>query len=76
MRHRVYGAIIRAIRARQLREPFSPEDFHHACPGFGEGTYAAFLYKHRKGNLKRNSELFERVRSGRFRCLRPFRYGL
>ncbi len=76
MAHRVYRAIVGAIRARQLQEPFSVEDFRQACPGFGDGTYGAFLYKHRKGNPGKNTELFGRVGTGQFRCLRPFRYGL
>jgi len=60
-------------------EPFrshSLKTISEACPGFGEGTYNAFLDKHSKGNPGRNSELFERVAPGRFVCLRPFKYGL
>lgn len=76
MAHRVYGAIVRAVKSGTLAEPFSKEDFQAACPGFGAGTYNAFLDKHSRGNPGGNSELFERVSAGRFRCLRPFRYGL
>lgn len=74
-RHRVYRAIVKAIRSGRLKEPFTAEDFRIECPGFGEGTYKAFLWKHRRGNGK-TSELFEQVESGKFRLLRPTRYNL
>lgn len=76
MPHRVYMAIVMAVKDGKLLEPFSKEDFRAACAGFGRGTYNAFLYKHSKGNPGRNSELFERESAGHFRCLRPFRYNL
>lgn len=76
MRHKVYEAIVRAIKVGKLTEPFTKQDFELRCPGFGNGTYNAFLYKHAKGNNGGNSELFKRVASGKFRCLRPFKYGL
>jgi hypothetical protein len=76
MRHKVYGAIVKAVRTGALVEPFSKADFEATCPGFGGGTYNAFLNKHARGNSGGNSELFERASPGRFRCLRPFRYGL
>lgn len=76
MAHRVYSTIVRAVRERRLSEPFTNSDFKNACPGFGAGTYNAFLHKHRKGNPGGNSELFELVAPGNFRCLRPYRYGL
>jgi hypothetical protein len=76
MAHEVYRAIVGAIRAGALGEPFSKENFRTACPGFGNGTYNAFLDKHRRGNPGGNSELFERVSPGEFKCLRPFRYGV
>lgn len=74
--HRIYASIVAAVRAGKLREPFSNDDFRRACPGFGEGTYNAFLHKHRLGSPGGNSELFELVDPGRFRLLRPIRYGL
>jgi hypothetical protein len=76
MAHEVYRAIVNAIRIGALREPFSKENFRTACPGFGNGTYNAFLDKHRHGNPGGNSELFERVSPGQFKRLRPFRYGI
>ena len=74
--HRVYAAIVGAVRTGKLAEPFSRESFGMVCPGLGPGTYAAFLDKHSEGNPGRNSELFRRVSPGQFECLRPFRYGL
>jgi predicted aspartyl protease len=49
-RGRVITTIDGALASGRLKEPFSNEDFRAACPGFGEGTYNAFLWKHRKGN--------------------------
>jgi hypothetical protein len=74
--HRVYGAIVRTIKSGALVEPFSKADFEASCPGFGAGTYNAFLDKHARGNRGGNTELFERVSPGKFKCARPFRYGL
>lgn len=74
--HLVYSAIVRAVKSGHLREPFEIKEFRIACPGFGEGTYQAFLYKHRKGNPGGTSELFKLVSKGKFRLLRPFKYGL
>lgn len=71
--HRVYRAIAAAIRSGRLTEPFGRAEFRRACPGFGKGTYQAFLSKHSKGNGK-TTELFERVSKGRYRLIRPFRY--
>ena len=74
--HKVYSAIVKAIKKRKLKEPFGSKEFRIACPGFADGTYNAFLYKHRKGNPGGNSELFKKVASGKFRVIRPFKYGL
>jgi hypothetical protein len=76
MAHKVYGAIVQAVRRGLLKEPFSRDEFRGHCPGFGDGTYNAFLSKHAKNNPGGNSELFKRISPGRFICLRPFRYGL
>jgi hypothetical protein len=74
--HMVYSSIVQAVKKGQLKEPFTQDDFRRACSGLGEGTYQAFLYKHRKDNPGGQSELFEMVGPGRFRLLRPYRYGL
>jgi hypothetical protein len=76
MAHEVYEAIVRAIKRKKLSEPFTRKAFEKSCPGFGKGTYNAFLHKHSKGNPGGNTELFERVSPEKFSCLRPFRYGL
>jgi hypothetical protein len=76
MKHRVYQALVKAIRDGELCEPFTVLDFQRSCPGFGNGTYNAFLHKHRLGNPGRESELFDRIAPGQFKCLRPFKYGL
>jgi predicted aspartyl protease len=54
---RVAAAIDAALISGSLVEPFSNEDFRRACPGFGNGTYQAFLWKHRQGN-GRTTQLF------------------
>lgn len=69
-RGKVYQSIVEAIVKGRLKEPFSSKDFQRACSGWAKGTYEAFLYKHRKGNLGDNTELFERVGRGLFRLLR------
>ena len=74
-RHKVYASIIREVNGGKLKELFSQKDFREACPNLGEGTYKAFLPKHRLGNPGGNSELFERVSKGRFKMVRPFKYG-
>jgi hypothetical protein len=74
--HKVYGSIVKAVKDERLKEPFTNDDFRIACPGLGEGTYNAFLHKHRINNPSRNSELFEKVAPGQFKLLRPIKYGL
>ena len=76
MSHKVYMKIIDAINSGKLIEPFSNQDFREACPGLGDGTYNAFLYKHKLGNKKNNSELVEQIGVNKFRLIRPFRYGV
>jgi hypothetical protein len=76
MGHKVYASIVAAVKKGRLVEPFGASDFRKACPGFGEGTYKAFLFKHRKGNPGDNSELFVLVSPGRFKCIKPFKYGM
>jgi hypothetical protein len=74
--HKVYRCIVEAVRGGKLEEPFTRDDFRKGCPNFGEGTYNAFLDKHSLRNPGGESELFERVAPGRFRLLRPIKYGL
>ena len=70
----LYCTIVKAIKAGVLIEPFRAIDIRKACPGFADNTYSNFLPKHRLGN-GRTSELFERIASGKYRCLRPFLHG-
>jgi predicted aspartyl protease len=65
---RVVGSIRTAINEGRLREPFSNEDFRKTCPGFGKGTYNAFLWKHSRGNPGGQKAFFEKVGANRF-CL-------
>jgi hypothetical protein len=74
--HKVYEAIVSAVKDGRLKEPFDAKAFQTSCPGFASGTYHAFLYKHCKGNPAGNSELFRKVSPGHFKLLRPFRYDL
>ena len=74
--HRIYKSMIDAVRANKLKEPFTSDDFRIACPGFAVRTYSNFLSKHRVGNPSGTSELFIRVSEGKFKLLRPFKYGL
>jgi len=73
--HRVYGSIVKAVKMGRLKEPFGSSDFKKECPGFADGTYNVFLGKHALGNPGGNSELFKRVPPGKFRVIRPFKYG-
>lgn len=75
-RHTVYSRLVEAAKRSTIKEPFTVGDFQRACPGFGKGTYKAFLYKHRIGNTRQNSELFEWVSPGKFKFVKPFKYGL
>jgi hypothetical protein len=74
MEHKVYRAIVAAVKSGKLVEPFGRAEFRKACPKFGEGTYQAFLSKHAKGNGT-DTELLVRVSRGRYRLIRPFLYG-
>lgn len=76
MKHKVYKIIVKAVREGKLKEPITEDGFRNACPGLGEGTYNAFLDKHRVGNPGGNSELFIRVAPGKFKLVRPIKYGI
>lgn len=71
---KVYPAIIKAVEAGDLVEPFTRADFRQACPGFADGTYRVLLSKHRAGNPGGRSELFVRVGHGLYRLLRPIKH--
>jgi len=75
-KHMVYSTIITAVKNGRLKEPFSINNLKSKCNTLAEGTCNVFLYKHRKGNPGGNSELFEMVSKGKFKLIRPIRYGL
>jgi len=66
---RIVTAIDTALASGILGEPFSNDDFRRACPGFGKGTYNAFLWKHRRGNGK-TTELFDLIGPNQFKRIR------
>ena len=70
MAGKIVRSIEAAVRAGRLQQPFSTEDFEAACPGFGRGTYQAFLWKHREGNPGGYTEHFRLVGLNRFVLLR------
>lgn len=76
MNHKVYKTTVYAVKNGSMCEPFSYEDLRKRCTGFGEGTYKAFLYKHKKGNEGGNSELFLQVEPNKFVLIKPIKYGL
>jgi len=76
IKNKVYPRVVEAFKNGKLQEPFTNNDFRKACPGFGRGTYNAFLWKHRMGNPKNNTELFIKVSPGKFKLVRPFKYSL
>jgi hypothetical protein len=67
---KIAKSIDSALSSGLLGEPFSSDDFKKACPGFGAGTYNAFLWKHRQGNPGGESELFEQVGPNQFKRIR------
>lgn len=75
-RHKVYTCIVKAVVSGKLKEPFTKEEFRLVCPDFKEGTYNAFLWKHSMGNPGKNTELFIKVEKGKFKLIRPFKYGI
>lgn len=75
MVHYVYGEIVKAINERRLREPFTTSELKKACPYLNKNTCNTFLSKHSIGNPYHNTELFERLEDGRYRLVRPIKYG-
>jgi len=67
MAHRIYEAIVKAVKTGRFTKPFPNDDFRTACPVFRMGTYNAFLDKHARGNGYGNPKVFERVLPDRFR---------
>ena len=76
MAHKVYIAIILAVRKGKLKEPFIAADVRRACPEINPTTPGTFLPKHAEGNRRGDSKLFERICCGSYRLLHPIKYGL
>lgn len=75
--HQAYKVIIQLVKSRKLREPFSPLDIAHATrQRYNRETLRRFPSKHKKGNVGNDSELFVYLKSGKYRLIRPFKYGL
>lgn len=74
--HRIYRTIVQAVKDKKLGEPFSANDVMKACRNLKPTTCMTFLNKHRKSNPSQTSELFVRVSPGKFKLIRPIRYGL
>ena len=66
----IYKSIAEAVRHGKLKEPFTSHDFKKACPGWTDGTYNAFLWKHRLGNPGGYVEFFKKISPGEFILLR------
>lgn len=64
---KLYKAIKEAVADGRLAPQFRMADVKRACPGWSEGTYAAFLAKHAIDNPYGNREYFERVGSRIYR---------
>jgi len=58
-----------AVSDGRLPSAFSAEDVEHACPGWGHGTYNAYLWKHAEGNPGRYPEYFRKVGPNSFELL-------
>jgi hypothetical protein len=76
VRHKLYRCIVEAIKKGKLKEPFTAKDVRRVCPQIAQNTPGTFLPKHRRNNPGDQSELFERVRRGQYKLLRPIKYGL
>ena len=75
MAHYVYGEIIKVIKKGKLKEPFTISELKKACPHLNKNTCDSFPSKHSVGNPGNNSELFERTTDGKYRLVRPIKYG-
>jgi len=74
--HRVYYAIVKAVKNNGLEEPFKAGDLRNLFKKkFADSTYSTFLPKHRKRNPGKNSELFERSKNtASYSLIEPYKY--
>jgi hypothetical protein len=71
----VYRSLVEAVTDGRLKEPFGQADFRRVCPGFAEGTYRAFLWKHSGAGGTEpaaRDTLLRRMAPGKFKLVRPF----
>lgn len=76
MKSQIYTYIVKAIKNKELKEPFTAKRFKEVCEKWKRS--ASFLWKHRRGNPGGNSELFERILSKprKFKLTKPLRKDL
>jgi len=75
VKHHTYRQILKAINSGKLKEPFTIPELKKACPHLNERTCSNFPSKHRKNNPGGDSELFIQLEDGRYKLIRPFKYG-
>lgn len=66
----ILQSIQQAVANGRLREPFSASDFREACPGWGQGTYNAWLWKHYTGNPGGYRSYVRRLAKGKFELIK------
>ena len=75
--HGTYARIISAVKSKRLAEPFFPKDVPKACRAKNNAeTFRKFPSAHRKKNPYNHRELFVQLKDGRYKLIRPFRYGI
>ena len=70
-----YAKIVRAVKSKKLKEPFVPHDLVRACR-IGSEAASSYPSRHRRGNPQKKPAYFERTKGGKYRLVRPFKYGL
>ena len=76
MVHDTYKTIIKLVNSKKLKEPFYPKDIKNSTRAKNIETLRRLPALHRKGNLGGTSELFTQFKDGRYKLIRPFKYGL
>ncbi len=70
-----YSKIVRAVRSKKLKEPFYPNDLVKAC-GIESRAASRYPARYRRGNPQGKSVYFVQMNNGRYKLVRPFKYGL
>ena len=71
-----YEAIIKLVKSKKLKEPFFPADIAKATRAKNAGTLRRYPTRHRKGNPDGYSVLFTKLKDGRYKLVRPFKFGI